>query len=223
MTQSAQSVQPRVVHGRRTPFNTQVSAVLRVLRGESVTAVTADLGCSRATFYAWRKDVRILGAAQLQADMAGAPLPVPVPVPDAKPEPRRKKRGSTSPIADDGKRERFLAGVRLGLPWSSLAATIGVHPTTLRNWLDQAESGEGPAAEWGAEILAARGEGEIILAERVAEGDSGWQGAAWILAHRNAEWREHTTQTVETKTTGLDGLSEEELTALLAATDPAQN
>ena len=215
MTKSAQ---PRVVHGRRTPFDTQVSAVLRVLRGESVTAVTADLGCSRATFYAWRKDVRILGAAQLQADMAGAPLPVPVPVPDAKPEPRRKKRGSTSPIADDGKRERFLAGVRLGLPWSSLAATIGVHPTTLRNWLDQAESGEGPAAEWGAEILAARGEGEIILAERVAEGDSGWQGAAWILARRNEEWRERTIQTVETRATGLDELSEEELTALLAAT-----
>ena len=218
MTQSAQSVQPRVVHGRRTPFNTQVSAVLRVLRGESVTAVTADLGCSRATFYAWRKDVRILGAAQLQADMAGAPLPVPVPVPvpDAKPEPRRKKRGSTSPIADDGKRERFLAGVRLGLPWSSLAATIGVHPTTLRNWLDQAESGEGPAAEWGAEILAARGEGEIILAERVAEGDSGWQGAAWILARRNVEWRERTEQTVRVSDP-TDGMSNEELDAIIAS------
>ena len=217
MTKSAQS---RVTHGRATPFDTRVAAVCRVLLGESVTAVCADLGCARATFYTWRRDVRVLGAAQLQADLATAPKPEPKPAPEpsAPAEPKRKKRGRTSPIEDDAKRERFLTGVRLGLPWSSLAATIGVHPTTLRNWLDQAESGEGPAAEWGVEILAARAEGEIILAERVAEGDSGWQGAAWILARRNEEWRERTIQTVETRATGLDELSEEELTALLAAT-----
>jgi len=212
--------------------------------GETAGVVAAAIGCSRHTIYRWRKERRIIeileGEAQVLAEkeakeeeerrrleaVARAHLLAAEAEAEAEMEARVKanvlefsttkgKRGRPSKIQDRGLRALFLEGVELGLSNTHLADLVGVSSTTIKNWFEGADGGEGSAAEWGAEIRSARGKGVLEAHRLILEGGSAARGAMWILSHRYPELYSPRREVVSIEGDPHADVSDEELDEII--------
>ncbi|MBU1899152.1 helix-turn-helix domain-containing protein [Myxococcota bacterium] len=199
------------------PLEMKVEVLRRLAAGESVTAICKALGISRNSVYRWKHDAAAQAAAGVTFAKA-APAWIegerPKEAAPAKPLRSTSSRGRPSPIEDEDLRERFLEACALGVSPKHLADLLGVTPSTIKNWLKGAEKGEGPAADWGKQILQASAEGVTRLHEKIHQGDPTWKAAAWLLSHRWPDIYSERREIISSSSDPTDDLSDEELQAI---------
>lgn len=97
------------------------------------------------------------------------------------------KRGTVSRAGDPEVLERAREYMRAGLTQRLLAKAIGVHETTLSDWLALGRKGVEPYAAFLGAVDSASAEHARELLDVVtvaAKGDKNWRAAAWLLEHR---------------------------------------
>lgn len=82
---------------------------------------------------------------------------------------------------------KILTDLRRGLPIESAAEGNRITPRTLFDWIAKGAAGDDKFAEFSQDVKESRIVAERLLLERIAIGNPGWQGSAWILERTRRE------------------------------------
>lgn len=104
--------------------------------------------------------------------------------------PPTRNRGATgrpSKLYDQEVRDKILEAMKLGLADQDAAAYAGIDYTTFYRWqkaAEEDETGESAEAEFCKMVKREQAVGLVAIHRRVLEGESGWQGSAWLAERR---------------------------------------
>lgn len=76
---------------------------------------------------------------------------------------------------------RIVTAARAGVVLRRIHNHAGVDKSTFFRWMARGKEGEEPFATMMQKLQAARGQLEVELLAKAGDGESGWQGSAWIL------------------------------------------
>ena len=82
---------------------------------------------------------------------------------------------------DEAVISRIERAARAGVVLRRIHNHAGVDKSTFFRWMARGKEGEEPFATMMQKLQKARGDLEVELLEKANDGESGWQGSAWIL------------------------------------------